>query len=392
VLSLCLLPLPGGVQWSRWSRGNGGMWMVVRGCRWMHKLPLLSPLGISKRQALKQKVSFFLIKIERKKTCLPAKVTGNTHMWRRIFLFLRGNFTFPPELPPIYTKPPDTKKLSDTPPIFQILSLRTLLVVSCPLYPPLQNYAVLGSFKTTPFWAKRRSFANFRIFFFNEKKKEIKKKKKKKKKKKEKSGWLEPPLAQKMGWPDHPIFGQGVAGHPIPAVWGWPKPPQAFGGGPATPKGQKKKKNKKNGFGILGVAGPPPRAWGWLRTPPTGRRGWLRPPLGPWGWSGHPQNPKPIFFVFFFGLSGWSDHPHTAGMGWPATPWPKMGWSGHPIFWARGGSSHPDFSLLFFFIFFFFNFLLFFIKKKNPKICKTTPFCPKRRRFAQNGVVLEWRV
>jgi hypothetical protein len=105
-------------------------------------------------------------------------------------------------------------------------------------------------------------------------------------------------------------------------------------------------------------------------------------------------NPKPIFFVF--GLSGWPDHPQRpgvasatpirAGMGWPATPWPKMGWSGHPIFWARGGSSHPDFSLLFFF-FFFFNFLLFFIKKKNPKICKTTPFCPKQRSFGVEGIM-----
>jgi hypothetical protein len=42
----------------------------------------------------------------------------------------------------------------------------------------------------------------------------------------------------------------------------------------ATPKGKKKKKKKKkeekNGFGILGVAGPPPRAWGWLQTPPRG--------------------------------------------------------------------------------------------------------------------------
>jgi hypothetical protein len=89
-----------------------------------------------------------------------------------------------------------------------------------------------------------------------------------------------------------------VAGHPIPAVWGWPKPPQAFGGGPATPKGQKKKKqNKKNGFGILGVAGPRPRAWGWLQPPPTGRRGWLQA-LG--GGPATPKIPNPFFFVFFF--------------------------------------------------------------------------------------------
>jgi hypothetical protein len=158
-----------------------------------------------------------------------------------------------------------------------------------------------------------------------------------------------------MGWPDHLIFGQGVAGHPIPAVWGWPKPPQAFGGGPATSKGQKKKKKKKKEKWVL--------AFGGGRTTPKGL-GWLRPP--PYGRYGVAE----------------------------ATPWPKMGWSGHPIFWARGGSNHPDFFLFFFF--FFFNFLLFFKKKKkkNPKICKTTPFCPKRLRFGrtQNGVVLEWRV
>jgi hypothetical protein len=40
--------------------------------------------------------------------------------------FFFGNFRYPPELPPIYTKPPDTKKLSLTPPIFHFLSLRTL--------------------------------------------------------------------------------------------------------------------------------------------------------------------------------------------------------------------------------------------------------------------------
>jgi hypothetical protein len=28
----------------------------------------------------------------------------------------RRNFRYPPELPPIYRKPPDTKKLSNTPP------------------------------------------------------------------------------------------------------------------------------------------------------------------------------------------------------------------------------------------------------------------------------------
>jgi hypothetical protein len=75
-------------------------------------------------------------------------------------------------------------------------------------------------------------------FFFFLKKKEGNWKKKKKKKEK---------IEEEIG----------VAGHPIPAVWGWLKPPQAFEGGPATPKGQKKK--RKNGFGILGV--------GWPATP-----------------------------------------------------------------------------------------------------------------------------
>jgi hypothetical protein len=221
------------------------------------------------------------------------------------------------------------------------------------------------------------------FFFLNEKKKEIKKIKKKKR---EKSGWLEPPLAQNMGWPDHPIFGQGVAGHPRPL--GVVRPPR-------------KAKKKKMGLGF----------WGWPDHPqgPGGGFGHHLPVVG--GGRSHsqalgggpatPKIPNPFFsFIFFFwpfGVAGpppkaWGGfgHPYTANMGWPATPWPKMGWSGHPIFWARGGSSHPDFSL--------FLFPSFFhkIKKniKNPKICKTIPFWAKRRRFrqAQKGVVLEWRV
>jgi hypothetical protein len=169
----------------------------------------------------------------------------------------------------------------------------------------------------------------------------------------------------------------GVAGHPIPAAWGWPKPPQAFGGGPATPKGPKKKKKntKKMGLGF----------WGWPDHPqgPGGCFGHPLQPVG--GVRSHPQalgggpatpkvpNPFFSFFFFFFpfGVAGpppkaWGGfgHPHAAGMGWPATPWPKMGWSDHPIFWARGGSSHPDFSPppppFFFFLIFNFNFLSFF--------------------------------
>jgi hypothetical protein len=127
----------------------------------------------------------------------------------------RGNFRYPPIFHRFTTIPLDTKKLSLTPLIFQILSLMTFLVVICPNYPSLQNYAVLGSPKTTLFCP------NFFFFFFFKKKKEIKKRGGGG----EKSGWLEPPLAQKMGWPNHPIFGQGVVDHPISAVWGWLKPP-----------------------------------------------------------------------------------------------------------------------------------------------------------------------
>jgi hypothetical protein len=172
-------------------------------------------------------------------------------------------------------------------------------------------------------------------FFFFEKKKELKKKKRRRRRRRRGDrGVAGATPCQEMGWPDHPIFGQGVT---EPAVWGWPKPPQAFGGGPATPKGQKKKKKKrKNGFEILGVAGPPPRAWGWLRP----------------------------------------------------TPWPKMGWSGHPISGQGVAPATLRFPLLFFFFF-----PSFFQKKKKkklklkPKIPKTTPFWahPKRRSFGVNG-------
>jgi hypothetical protein len=188
-------------------------------------------------------------------------------------------------------------------------------------------------------------------------------------------GWLRPPHTGRMG-----------VAEATPGLWGW-------SGHPERPK-KKKKKKRKNAFWPLGVAGPPPSAWGWLRTPLAGRRWWLRPPPCPWGWSGHPQRPKPIF-PFFFGGGGafWGGRTTPKGLGWlrpppygrygvgEATPWPKMGWSGHPIFWARGGSSHPDFYLFFFLIF---NFLLFFFQKKKKNLkCKTTPFCPKRHRFGR---------
>jgi hypothetical protein len=46
----------------------------------------------------------------------------------------------------------------------------------------------------------------------------------------------------KMGWPSHPIFGQGVAGPPLRLVWGWFNHPHGQGGGPTTSKRPKKKK------------------------------------------------------------------------------------------------------------------------------------------------------
>jgi hypothetical protein len=211
------------------------------------------------------------------------------------------------------------------------------------------------------------------FFFFNEKKKEIKKKKKKKKKKGEigvagatpcpKNGVAGPPhFWPRGGRPPH-TGRMGVA-EATPGLWGW-------SGHPERPK--KKKKNEKNGFGILGVAGPPPRAWGWLRSHPLRPVGGVRShPQALGGGPATPKIPNPFFFFFFFfffwpfGVAGpppkaWGGfgHPHTAGMGWPATPWPKMGWSGHPIFWARGGSSHPDFSPFFFFFFFLISFFFY---------------------------------
>jgi hypothetical protein len=283
---------------------------------------------------------------------------------------------------PIYhrftTIPPETKKkLSDTPPQSSRFShlgpfgsnlsklpftpkLRRFGLAQktfCPkwhsfghfrYYHSLQNYAILGSPKTTSFCPKRHSFGHFRFFFFFFFWKKIRKFKKKKKK--------------KIGVAGERGGEIGVAGHPIPAVWGWPKHPQAFGGGPATPKGHKKKKKKNGRMGLGVVAGPPPRAWGWLRTPPTGRRWWLRPPPCPWGWSGHPPKAKPILSVFFFfffffrGVAFRGGRP-PLGQKWggPATPFFGQGVApATPI-------SSPPFLKKFFLISFFFQ------KKKKKK-------------------------
>jgi hypothetical protein len=72
---------------------------------------------------------------------------------------VNGETSDTPELPPIYRKPPDTKKLSNTPLNFQFLSLRTLqgyngyINIYMPIIPStpklrrfglVQNDAVLG--------------------------------------------------------------------------------------------------------------------------------------------------------------------------------------------------------------------------------------------------------
>jgi hypothetical protein len=174
----------------------------------------------------------------------------------------------------------------------------------------------------------------------------------------------------KVGWPDHPIFGQGVAsatpyrpyggGRSHPRPLGVVRPPQ---------KAQKKKKKGKMGFGL----------WGWPDHPLGPGGGFEHPLPAVGGGFGHlhalgggpatpkGQNPFSPFF-FLLGLLGWPDHPQRPGVA-SATPIrPVWGGRSHPLakngvvqpphFWEGGGSSHPH-------SFFFFFFLLFFKKKKK---------------------------
>jgi hypothetical protein len=146
----------------------------------------------------------------------------------------------------------------------------------------------------------------------------------KKKKRDENRGWLQPPPFPKWGGPATPFLAKG---------WRPPRPR----GGPATRKGQKK---KKKGFWTFGGG--------------TGR-----PPPSPWGWSGHPQKSKTHFsFFFFFGPFGGGQ---TTPLGLGVVRPPQTG--------CGGGSSHPQFSS---FSFFFVQFSslslslsLFFLKKKK---------------------------
>jgi hypothetical protein len=173
-------------------------------------------------------------------------------------MLLDGETSLPP--PPLnfhrFTQnPPDTKKLSLTPPppIFQILSLRTLLEKSA-------HYTLHS--KTTPFWAcpKRRSFGQFLIFvfcFF------LRKTLKEKKKKGEIGGGWSHPLAQKWGGRTTPFLAKGWLWPPHVAGMGWPKPPPGLWGWSGHPESHQEKK-KKNEMGLC--------RWGW---PDHSLRAWV---------------------------------------------------------------------------------------------------------------------
>jgi hypothetical protein len=180
-------------------------------------------------------------------------------------------------------------------------------------------------------------------------------------------------------------------------------PFQPYGGGRShprplgvvrPPRKAKKKRKGKMGFGL----------WGWLDHPQGhggGRSHHLRPaggvrshPQALGGGLATPKIPNPFFSFFFFFLAFQGGRTTPKGLGWlRPPPYDRYGVAGHPLakngvvrpphFLGKGWLQSPRFLPLFF----FFNFLLFFIKKKNPKICKTTPFCPKRRSFRVEGIM-----
>jgi hypothetical protein len=181
----------------------------------------------------------------------------------------------------------------------------------CQLYPPS---------KTTPFWIrlKQRRFTQnsviliikIIIIFYKKKGKNIFFLKKEGNR-----GWVTPFFASSH---PHGLSGGGSAKWVIrPPPTKSPPPPKkkgfwAFGGGPATPKGQKRNKERMS-FRLLEVAGPP---------------------QGPRGGPANPQKPK-TFFFFVCAFWGWPNHPQI-GLG--------------------GGSNHlrfPSFFCPFFNIFLF---------------------------------------
>jgi hypothetical protein len=144
--------------------------------------------------------------------------------------------------------------------IFRFLSLRTLLLVFCPLYPHS---------KTTSFWAQNSVILTIKIIYLFFKKKIRKRKILKEEEEEENQGWLQPLLGRTT-----PFLAKGWLEPPPRPVWG--TTPMAKGVVQPPLKGKKK---KKMDFRLLRVAGPLPRA--------------------PWRWFGHPKKLKTFFFLPF---------------------------------------------------------------------------------------------
>jgi hypothetical protein len=189
------------------------------------------------------------------------------------------------------------------------------------------------------------------------------------------SGGFCPPLAGATPCPKN-----GVVRPPHFLAKGWPATPyRPYGGflakatlrplGVVRPPRKAKKKKREKWVWDCGGGRTTPKGLGVASATTYGRRGWPKPPPGPWGWSGHPQNPKPIFPFFFFFLV--------------AEPPPKAwGGFGHPHTGRMGVAEATPISL--FFIFYFLLFPSFFQKKKikiKPKMPKTMSFWAKRRSF-----------
>jgi hypothetical protein len=189
----------------------------------------------------------------------------------------------------------------------------------------------------------------------------------KKKKKKKIGGGSNHPLGQngvirpshflaRGGW-SHP-YGWSEDGRTTPMPKGVVRPPP-------------KKKGVKMGFRLLGVARPPPRAWGGFGHPiPAKPLKVVRPPSKPI--LTHFSFSFFLFLFFSFGLLrvakpptwvwGWFDHPQTNRGGGFNHPLAKNGVAGPPHFGQVGAT--PDFHF-----------------KNNKKINKLT----KRHHFGLGG-------
>jgi hypothetical protein len=125
-----------------------------------------------------------------------------------------------------------------------------------------------------------------------------------------------------MGWPDHPLFGQGVASatpyRPYGVAEATPRPL-----GMVRPPRKPPKKKKKNEMGLC--------RWGWPDHPQGPGVASATPYDHTQALGGGPATPNgtnPFRFFFFFSwwLSGWPDHPQRPGGGF-----------GHPIRAVWGG-------------------------------------------------------